>query len=200
MQSSHHNRSAGFTLIEVMIAMALLTIVMVNTLTLLDTTRRNDQANADQLELQLQASQTLDRMVMALVEADREVTLPQNAAPSSDSRINYQSSLGLEDGIEILSDPSRIWLDQASEQVNWTQLPGQPGEKQVVWGRHVSDFLIDELGANYVDDNLNGLQDEEGLSFNVEENSVLIRLTLRKKDKSGKEITASAETRAAFRN
>ena len=191
---------SGFTLVEAAIALALLAIVMVNTLTLLDTNRKNDEANAEQLELQLLASQTLDRMVLALVEADQELTIPQNAAPFSASLINYQTSLGMEAGIEILSDPSRIWLETDAEQVIWTLEPGEPDEKRVVWGRHVSDFLIDEVGANNLDDNANGLEDEEGLSFNIEESSVLIRLTLRKTDQNGKEITASAETRATFRN
>ena len=193
-------RMAGFTLLEAAISIALLTMVMVNAFTLLDTTRRNDESNAEHLELQLTASQTLDRMVLALVEADREVTLPQNEAPNSDSRINYQASLGTEGGVEMLSDPARIWLERDQAQVKWTTLPGELNEKQVVWGRHVSDFLINELGGNAIDDNGNGLLDEEGLSFNIEANSVLIRLTLRKIDKQGKEITASAETRAAFRN
>ena len=191
---------AGFTLIEAAIAMALLAIVMVNTLTLLDTNRKNDEAYAEHLDLQLQASQTLDRMVLALQEADQELTIPQNEAPFYASVINYQASMGIENGVEVLSDPSRIWLETDAEEVIWTLDPGGANEKRVVWGRDVSDFLIDEIGANNVDDNDNGLEDEEGLSFNIEQDSVLIRLTLRDTDKYGKEITASAETRASFRN
>lgn len=190
----------GFTVIEIAVSVALLAIVMVNALTLLETTRKNDQSQKDQLELQLLASQALDRMVLALVEADQDVTLPQNEAPFYDSTINYQASMGTEDGEPVLTPPARIWLDRVDDRVVWTNEPGTPQEQQVVWSRWVSEFLWQEIGANLGDDNGNLLVDEEGLSFNIEEGSVLIRLTLSRVDDDGNEITASVETRAAFRN
>lgn len=193
-------RRSGFTLIETTIAIALLAIVMVNALTLLETTRKSDEAQADQLELQLLASQALDRIVLALVEADEEATLPQNEAPFSDSVINYQASLGVEDGVEIMSEQAQISLEQNDDRIVWKRNPGAANEQQVTWSRYVSDFLIDEIGMNLGDDNGNLLIDEEGLSFNIEQGSVLIRLTLSREDGNGNEITASAETRAAFRN
>ncbi len=196
----HSTHRSGFTLIETTIAIALLAIVMVNSLTLLETTRSHDEAQADQLELQLLASQALDRIVLALVEADEEATLPQNEAPFSDSVINYQTSLGVEDGIEIMSEQSQISLERDEDRIIWKRNPDTAKEQQVTWSRYVSDFLIDEIGMNLGDDNGNLLIDEEGLSFNIEQGSVLIRLTLSREDSNGKEITASAETRAAFRN
>lgn len=199
-RQSHPGHRAGFTLIETTIAIALLAIVMVNSLTLLETTRKSDEAQADQLELQLLASQALDRIVLALVEADEEATLPQNEAPFSDSLINYQTSLGVEDGVEIMSEQAQISLEQKEDRILWKRNPGTADEQQVTWSRHVSDFLVDEIGMNLGDDNGNLLIDEEGLSFNIEQGSVLIRLTLSREDSNGNEITASAETRAAFRN
>lgn len=194
------NRRSGFTLIEAAASIALLAIVMVNALTLLETTRKNDDQRSDKLELQLLASQALDRMVMALIEADQEATLPQKPSPFSDSTIRYQRSLGVENGVEVLSEPSLISLDSAEDRIIWTRNEGLTNEQRVVWSRYVSDFLIDEIGMNMGDDNGNSLIDEEGLSFNVEGESVLIRLALRRVDRFGNEITASAETRAAFRN
>jgi hypothetical protein len=142
----------------------------------------------------------LNRLVIEMMEADQEVTIPQNKAPNFSSSIDYQTSLGVEDGVEVLSDLARIWLDSDAAEVLRTSNPGGAKEKHIVWARNVSEFLKEELGANAEDDNGNGLVDEHGLSFNIEKNSVLIRLTLKKDSRSGKELVASAETRAAFRN
>jgi competence protein ComGC len=192
--------SAGFTLVEGMIGLSLVAILLVNTTMLIDTTQRAEQTNQEQLDLELTTAQVLNRLVIEMMEADQEATIPQNQAPNFSSSIDYQTSLGVEDGEEVLSAPSRIWLDPQLATVVHTENPGGGSAQDIVWARHVSEFLREEFGANGADDNSNSLIDEHGLSFNIEKSSVLIRLTLRKTTRSGREITASAETRATFRN
>lgn len=193
-------QSAGFTLLEGLIALGLVAVLLVNTTVLVETTRESEQFSQEQLDLQLSAAQVLNRLVIEMMEADQEATIPQNVAPNSSSSIDYQTSLGVEDGEEVLSEPQRIWLDSETRQVFRTQNPGTEGSLNIVWARDVSEFQREEIGANGNDDNSNGLVDEHGLAFNIEKSSVLIRLTLQKRSRSGTVISASAETRACFRN
>jgi hypothetical protein len=71
---------------------------------------------------------------------------------------------------------------------------------ELVWGKFVSEFLLDEQGGNAADDNGNVLIDEEGLSFNLERSSVQVHLTLRRVLSDGTELSSTAKTRVAFRN
>lgn len=192
--------SAGFTLLEGLIALGLVAVLLVNTTMLIETTKESEQFSQEQLDLQLDAAQVLNRLVVEMMEADQEATIPQNVAPNSSSSIDYQTSLGVEDGEEVLSEPQRIWLDSNTRQVLRTENPEADGSLDIVWARDVREFQREEIGANGSDDNSNGLVDEQGLAFNIEKSSVLIRLTLEKRARSGTVISASAETRACFRN
>jgi hypothetical protein len=192
--------SAGFTVLEGLIALGLVAVLLVNTTVLIESTRESEQFSQEQLDLQLSAAQVLNRLVIEMMEADQEATIPQNVAPNSSSSIDYQTSLGVDDGMELLSDPQRIWLDSGTRQVFRTENPDAEGSLDIVWARDVSEFQREEIGDNGNDDNSNGLVDEHGLAFNIEKSSVLIRLTLEKRARSGTIITASAETRACFRN
>ncbi len=191
---------SGFSLVELMIGLSLVTVLLVNTTVLLNSTTAATTSSQEQLDLDNLASQLLDRIALALMEADKEITLPQNVAPQHSNLINYQSSMGLTDGDVVYSDPSRIEFQLMDSEVIWTRNAGSPEAQDVVWGRFVREFLFEETGGNLADDNDNGLIDEAGLSFNIDGSSVLIRLTLEKETRRNGPITAQAWTRATFRN
>jgi len=194
------NSRSGFTILEVAIAFALVVVLLFNTSQLIGTASRAGDHNASQQELDQLADQAIDRIALALMAANEERTMPANSAPFNSAQINFETSLGVEDGKQVWSDPERISLDPTDMKVLWHRNPDTANEMELVWGKFVSEFLLDEQGGNAADDNGNVLIDEEGLSFNLERSSVQIHLTLRRVLNDGTELTSSAKTRVAFRN
>ncbi|MEZ5977758.1 MAG: hypothetical protein R3F34_06025 [Planctomycetota bacterium] len=190
----------GFTVLEVLIAFTLVVILLFNTSQLIGTASKAGDHNTLQQELDLLADQTIDRIALALMAANEDRTLPLNSAPFNDSQINYESSLGVEDGKTVWSEPERISLDTEQMRVLWQRNPEEANETLLVWGKYVSEFLLEELGGNDEDDNGNVLIDENGLSFDIDRSSVRVNLTLVRTLDDGTVLTASTKTRVAFRN
>ncbi|MCZ6597746.1 MAG: hypothetical protein O7B99_08925, partial [Planctomycetota bacterium] len=88
---------------------------------------------------------------------------------------------------------------EGGQKVVWKQNPGTPEERRVAWCNTVRPFLGGEL-MNGIDDNGNGLIDENGLSFTVDRNAVWIRLSLERMSKDGSTVTESVETVVTCRN
>lgn len=191
---------AGFTVLEVSIAVTLVVILLFNASQLISTASRSGDTTAKQQELDQLADQTIDRIALALMAANEEKTLPSNSAPFNSELINYETSLGVENGETVWSEPERIALDTEEDLVRWARNPDSPDVLQIVWGKHVSEMQIGELDGDLDDNNGNILIDEKGLSFNIDGSSVQINLTLRQNLDDGTELTASTHTRVAFRN
>lgn len=201
MKRAVHNSSrSGFTLLEVLIAFTLVVILLFNAAQLISTASKAGDHTAKQQELDQLADQTINRIALALMAANEERTLPANSAPFNSDLINYETSLGVEDGKTVWSEPERIALEANDDLVSWFRSPETPDVLKIVWGKHVSEMQIDELGGNNADDNGNVLIDEKGLSFNIDRSSVQINLTLRQVLIDGTELSASTKTRVAFRN
>jgi len=198
--ASRAGARAGFTILEVSIAVTLVAVLLFNAMQLIDTASKSGQHTTRQQELDQLADQVIDRIALALMAANEERTLPANSAPFNSELINYATSLGVEDGETVWGDPERIALDIQDAVVRWLKNPDTNEALQLVWGKNVSEMQIDELGGNNADDNGNVLIDEKGLSFNIDRGSVQINLTLRQVLDDGTELTASTHTRVAFRN
>jgi hypothetical protein len=71
----------------------------------------------------------------------------------------------------------------------------------VVWARDVSDLLEGEI-ENDADDNGNGLVDERGLSFEIDDtgNVLTIRLTCERLDEGRRPLRKTVETAVRLRN
>lgn len=69
----------------------------------------------------------------------------------------------------------------------------------MVWTSLARPFLEGEV-LNGVDDNGNGLIDEQGLSFTLFGDSVTIRLSIAQTNPEGEEITQTVETVVTVRN
>lgn len=191
--------SAGFTVIEALIALALVGLVAAKLTLLIDTARRAHQEESVALALGDQAMILLDRIAYAIVGASRQKLTPTQEVPWSSPTIQYQVSLGVEDGAPVWSDPEVIGLVEENGQIYWGQNVGEPGERVVVWANTVSQMLEDEL-LNGLDDNQNDLADELGLAFVVDEASVTIRLTLERVRDDGERIQVTRETTVTCRN
>lgn len=193
--------TGGFTLIELMITVSLLALVTLNVYMVIGDSTKAMGAQTVSFDAEAQARRALDRIALAVIGASRQTLFQTQAAPWSASELNYESSLGMQDGVAVWSDPQRIALTAGAEsrEVMWYEKPNAPDERRSVWSSYVSQFLQGEI-LNGKDDNGNGLIDEQGLSFTLEGNSVIIRLTVARPDKDGKFITRTFESRVTCRN
>jgi hypothetical protein len=144
------------------------------------------------------ARRVIDRIALAIMGSDRETLVPQVEDVHTTS-LRYNCSLGLENGVVVWSDPEEVRLDEASASVEWRENPGTVDERQVVWTSLVSPLLEGET-VNGVDDNGNGLVDEDGLSFVIEGQRVTVRLTLQRLEVDGRRVQQSVESIVACRN
>jgi hypothetical protein len=145
-----------------------------------------------------QARSVMDRIALAVMGSDRGTLFPQIEELHSDS-IRYKFSLGIEDGEVVWSEPEQIRLDGEREAVEWLENPGAAEERRAIWTTLVSPLLQGEL-QNGLDDNGNGLVDEDGLSFVLEGERVVIRLTLRRPEVGGRTVEQTVESVVYCRN
>ena len=193
-------RCSGFTLIEAAIAMALLGIIMVKLTMVVREASRSHSTESTSMALEDQVRLVLDRISYAVIGSDPATLFPDPTAPFFSKEIKYQISLGVENGVPVWSDLELIGIDDADSSVlRWVTNEGQVEERAVVWARTVSEFLEQEL-ENGIDDNMNGLMDETGLSFTLERDAVTIRLTLERVSSEGVALQHTQETTVTCRN
>ncbi|MBI1382680.1 MAG: hypothetical protein GC161_16515 [Planctomycetaceae bacterium] len=190
----------GFTLWEIIIASGILGIVIVNVSLLLRATSDNHNDSQVLQSLDLHARQTLDRIVIALQSAAKNSVIPAAEAPLYSSAVDYDVSLGVEDGVVVWGEPERIGLQMDTGEVLWFRSMSTEDERRVVWGRHVRPVMAGESPGNGLDDNANGIIDELGLSFTVDGDSVRIRMTLERENTNGAEVMREFEQIVSFRN
>lgn len=190
----------GFTLWEIVIASGILGIVIVNVSLLLRATSANYDDNQAVQSLDLHARQTLDRIVIALQSAAKNSVIPAAEAPLYSSAVDYDISLGFENGEFVWGEPERIGLQMDTGEVLWFRGVSTEEERRVVWGRYVSPSMAGETPNNGLDDNANGIIDELGLSFTVDGDAVRVRLTLERENTNGALIQREFEQVVSFRN
>lgn len=190
----------GYTLLELALAGALLTLVLLKGSVVLRSVTRFSGREANLISLEDRAEDLLDRISYALMAANRQTLLPSVAAPLHSESIRYQVSMGVEDGEVVWAAPERIGVDPAVDnQLTWTKDPGAPEERSVVWTNLVRPLLEGEV-LNGVDDNGNGLVDEKGISFDIQGSSVVIRLTLGDEDGAASSFERTVEAVVTCRN
>ena len=189
---------AGFTLIELTVAVALFALVSFNVTVLVRMTSESQAENMTAIVLDDQAQRVMDQIAFAIMGASRDKLFPDDEAPSDSSRLRYEVNLGVEDGVVVWSDPQLIELS-GDTQLAWRERPDEDDERRVVWCSVVRPFLENEI-VNGVDDNGNGLIDERGLSFVLEGDTVTIRLTLERQGPEGAPVTRTLASVVTCRN
>lgn len=189
----------GLSLIEVMLASALMAVVAIKVLGTLDAASENSARDTAGAELDAQASHVLRQIGFAIMGSNPETLVPDVDAPMTSTSVRYQISLGVTDGDAVWSDPEVIALDAGGETIYWTDEPDLEEQRRIVWTRLVAPFLEGEI-PNGVDDNGNGLVDESGLAFSIEGINVEIHLTLTRALGDGTTLTRSISNTVACRN
>jgi hypothetical protein len=124
------------------------------------------------------AGQLLDKVTRALYGSTRESIQPLLAVPLYASRLTFQIPFGVEDGNVVLGPIEAIGLAADDPGVlHWIRDPDTKDEFRVVWSNRVRPFLEGEL-QNGLDDNDNGLIDEQGLTFVIDGRAIRVRLTI----------------------
>lgn len=191
-------RRAGFTLLEVVIGLTVVSLVLVNVSTIVRSSSSVYESGSMSSVLEEQAEQAMERISYAVMSARTEdINAP--SAPRNISTLQFPLPLGTEGGELIWSDPERIELLIETGQIVNTKSALLPNQRRIVWANHVPGMLEGEV-ENEQDDNGNELEDEQGLSFDLAQGQVAIRLTLRRTDTQQIVHTRTLETRVTCRN
>lgn len=200
MQRLPPGRRAGFTLLEMSVALVLLVVVIGNVYSLLRQSSKSLGAQNAHFDIDTQAQRAMDRITMALVGASADTLAMPTAAPFSKSSLNYKESLGMQDGNIVSSPEQRIELSNVDGgEAVWIENPGTPQEKRVVWSKDIPPMLEKEI-ENGVDDNANGIIDETGLSFVKNGKSITVYLTVRRTTQDGHVVEKRLQDTVTCRN
>lgn len=189
----------GFTLLEVLIALVVVGLIIGNVAMVMRSSDAAYDTETSMADLELQIDTTLDRIGVALMSASLASLDPNAAAPAFHTQLEFTQSLGVQDGEMVLGELERIELVVEDGRVVWKEKPNQIDERMIVWSRWVSEYLAGEL-KNGVDDNGNGVIDENGLVFVVQGRQVTVHLTLTKADAGGRELVQTRTTVITCRN
>lgn len=193
---------AGFTLLEITIALAILGLVFGNVFIVLGPGQKVARSNSTASEVETLARRTLDKIALAIVGAAEEhLYLPNQLPGYSTDSLQFRSSLGMQSGEVVLSPTQKIALIHDPDgEVAWYENPGEPAQKRVIWSRCVASVLEGEIPANGLDDNANGVVDESGLAFEKEGRLIRIFLTILQRDADDKIVARTLRTQVTCRN
>lgn len=188
---------AGVTLLEVIIALAIMVTILAGTIRMLRAGSRAFEVTSVNTHVDDQVVETLDKITRRLRASKLATMTPVQSPPFSSNRIDFQRSTDFAGGAAVWSPTERIVLQNG--QVLWIQDLGLPSQMTTVWAANVPAYLDGEL-ANGKDDNGNGLVDEAGLCFTFDGASLIVRLTLRVRSSTGTMLTHTGQDRVFFRN
>lgn len=190
---------AGFTMLEIMIGLAILAIVLGNIAMLQKASGDAYESGVFRSVLDDSADSTMDRIAIAVMSTsiDRLDEVP--IAPFFQNTIDYEVVMDVVDGEPVYGTAEQIEFVSNEGQIVWKRDPGAAGEMEVSWSRDVSAMLEGEE-PNGEDDNGNGVADEEGLAFDRDANQITIRLTLSRSDSNHVEYTRTRIRRVTCRN
>lgn len=197
MNARRHN--GGFTLLELMITVGLVSLVMFNVWMVLRESSNAYSARTVDYDAEVQAQRTLDRISQALIGASRNTIVVPMESPLYADWLKFDINVGFENGEPVFGDTQEIRLEAPAQEVVWLERPEEPDERRVVWSRWISQFLEGEV-PNGEDDNGNGVVDEKGLSFDLEGDMVIIRLTIERPGPNGTTIRKTLRSQVTCRN
>ncbi len=194
-------RRAGYTLLEITLVASVAAVVVFKVAVVLGSATSNIGAQMNQVEVDERVRIVLDRIAYQLLGSDRETLTPLNTAGMHVDGMRYRISLGVEDGEVVYSEEEEVRFvqEQDAAEVVWGESIGTAEERRITWTRLVQPYLEGEI-PNGRDDNNNGLVDEEGLVFQIEDDHIEVGLTLARVDSNGNLASFTSTRYVALRN
>jgi prepilin-type N-terminal cleavage/methylation domain-containing protein len=192
-------RRSGFTLLELMITVSLLSLVMLNVWMVLRESSAAYSARTVDYDAEVQAQRTLDRISEALLGASKDTIEVPKQSPLYADWLRFEINVGYENGAPVFGNEQEIRLEAPAQEVVWRERPDEEDERRVVWSRFVRQFLEGEV-PNGIDDNGNGVVDEKGLAFDLDGDMVIVRLTIERPGPDGTLITKTLKSQVTCRN
>jgi len=209
---------AAFSLVELILALSILGLLLGMPLLLMRSADQLQDSRTAIAELEQRARRALDAIAERL-ESSGTTAIPQwGGGPGVGvSVVDFQVAAGWTAGAPTWAPAERLQLadDPADpddgldndgdglvdeKRILWIRDAGLPTQSIRVLCTGVQDTLAGELPGNGLDDNGNGLVDEPGLSFAFDDDRVIVRLGLEKRDGSGRRQVHVGQRTVTFRN
>ncbi|MEO6710261.1 MAG: prepilin-type N-terminal cleavage/methylation domain-containing protein [Planctomycetota bacterium] len=212
-----HNARAGFTLLEIVFAVAILGLVLGSLTGVLDSTRKGYGQGSAGARAHADARRAIDRIAAELENAGLGTLFPNpigvaasdelfqtvagvNPATSAiifntSTRLRFayeqgEANNGLDDDGDGLVDEGQVIL---------TRNVGQADEISTTLVRGISEYLEGETG-NVGDENANGFNEEQGFCMTLQGSLMILRITLERPVPEGNPVLASVETAVRLKN
>jgi len=222
-------RSSGFTVLETVIALTILTLILANVHMLSNSGADIARSGALRSSLENELEMTLDRITFALMAAeDAEIEGPV-PAPMPSTFVRFASVLGRDAAGNVLMSPTEeiSWALHAADEpapgtagrdprkqalyqritreggrVAWTEDADAAAEesRRITWSNAVPLAYMGEVQGNATDDNGNDLLDESGLAFARDGGQIQVFLTVERLDERGTPTPVQRSLRIAPRN
>jgi len=205
-------RESGFTLLEIAIAVVILSVAIATATEVMGTTGDALGTGSTAAHLQAKAHALVHRIEQELIQASPETLSP--ATPNGGGTLAYRRSGGYEDGamlwgsplaVELVADEALNGADDDGDgyvdecRVQFVRNPGLASARATVWARNVLAYYPGEI-PNGVDDNGNGVVDERGLFFWLADDVLTIGVAVQGRDAKGRPLTRTATTTIRMRN
>lgn len=214
MKPHGHSRRAAFTLLEIVLATAILTVALGSLALFGGRSADAIGTGTAHSDLDTQLRRTLARMGDELLSSGLGTLTP--IAPAGADALIFRRSEGVVNGAIRWSAPQRLAFAYELGEIDdgldnngnglidegvvlWTRDLGQPGEQTVVLCHGVSKLGLGELD-NGLDDDGDGLVDERGLTFERVGRTLRVGLTLERRDSKQSVLRRSLETVLQPRN
>jgi len=189
---------AGFTLVEMVIVLAILGVVMRGLIDVLDGSMRTYEGSSARMAFEARGARLFDKLIDALREAKGDAL---DGVPEQplwvDSMVFQRSNGGGQ--VEIWGPPEELSVNPETGELEWRINPGLPDEALIDSIGGIAALQSGEL-TNGLDDNGNLLLDEPGLCITRDGDTLLVYLTLENLDPDGFNLTRSWSARVYFRN
>ena len=189
----------GASLLEAIIALTVTALLLGNIAMVQSATGDAYESSVFGSNLEDKADTTMDRIALAIMSTSIDRLDEVLNAPSFVSSIDYEVVTDVVDGEPIIGTPERIQFDVGDSKVVWVRDPDTPDATEVVWTKHVP-MLLEGEEPDAVDNNGNGIADEQGLNFSAKQNQITVHLTLTRTDSRGTEYTRTVSRRVTCRN
>lgn len=208
--------TGGFSLVELMISLTILSGVLWGVTVAVMNGQGAFERSMTSGDVQSQSRRVIDQMVRDLGGASRASLAPSATPPLGSSSISFQKPAGWKSGMiewgpriryEVQLSPGELDNgvdDDGNGLVDEGMLVrienvGKANERTRILTQGVSRFLEGEVD-NGADDNGNGLQDEQGLSFDLDGDTLNVRLSLERLGPNGDLVVRTYETSVLLRN